>query len=264
MDVQSNQYQNHSIFKKLEEYIEFYNSLSDSVMYFSTVGVKSLGNIDTYVYTAMSGTLESINLILKNGRINDAYSLLRKFDDTTVMNVYVNLYSEDNLDIENFVVQKIQNWISGNKRDEIPDYRGMINYIKDSKHIQPIYGLLNIDDRYKKIRNRCTDNMHYNFYWNIILNDNRIYNEHRIKYLDMLLSDIEQLIIKHLSYIFYFNEKYMMSSDYVDYLESNMSPPENSQYWVASYIQDIFDNLIKKYRSDIAKEIKDKSSMQLS
>jgi hypothetical protein len=42
-----------------------------------------------------------------------------------------------------------------------------------------------------------------------------------------------------------------------------MTPPENSQYWVASYIQEIFDDLIKKRRPDIANLIREKTSMEL-
>ena len=139
----------------------------------------------------------------------------------------------------------------------------MDNYITKSQHIKPIFELLKINDRYKNIRDRCTDNMHYNFYWNVILNDNKVHNEHRTKYLDMLLNDIEHLILMHLSYLFYFNEKYMMSSDYIDYLDSGTTPPEDSQYWVAPFIQEIFDNVIKKYRPDIAAEIQGKTCMHL-
>jgi hypothetical protein len=264
MNVKSKAYQEHAIFSKLEKYIEFYESFSDSIMCFVTTGVRSATNIDTYVYTSMSGTLESISLILKNGRINDAYSLLRKFHDSVIMNVYTTLYIEDNLDIENFVVQKIENWLSSTQNDSMPDFRGMTNYIKDSKRIQDLYTLINIDSRYKEIRERCTDNMHYNFYWNVMLNDNKIRNEHRGKYLDQLSADIEQLIIMHLSYIFYSNEKYMASSDYVDYLDCGQTPPENSQYWVSTNVQEIFDDLIKRHRPDIAKLIKDKTYMELT
>ena len=264
MKVNSKEYQEHEVFSRLSRYIDFYESFSNSVMTFVTTGTTSAINIDTYVYTSMSGTLESISLILKNGRINDAYSLLRKFHDSIIMNVYTTLFIEDNINIENFIVEKIQSWLSGRDNNSMPDFRGMTNYIKDSRQVQDIYKLLNIDDRYKQIRNRCTDNMHYNFYWNVMLNDSKIHNEHRLKYLASLQHDLEQLVLMHLSYIFYINEKYMSSSDYVDYLDCGQTPPENSQYWVASYIQDIFDSLIKLHRPEIADLIRCKTCMEIA
>jgi hypothetical protein len=264
MNVNSTDYQNHKVFISIDIFIAFYESFSDSVMSYITTGTTSMHNIDTYLYTSMSGTLESIKLILKNGRINDAYSLLRKFHDSIILNIYTTLYIEDNLDIENFLVEKIQNWLSGKDNNSIPNFRGMTNYIKDAPQVKEIYDLIHIDKRYTGIRNRCTDNMHYNFYWNVMLNDNKIYNNRRLEYLSMLNDDLEQLVIMHLSYIFYFNEKYMASSDYVDYLDCNLIPPEDSQYWVASYIQDIFDNLIRPRRPDIAEVIKGRTCMKLS
>ena len=56
----------------------------------------------------------------------------------------------------------------------------------------------------------------------------------------------------------------MMSSDHLDALECNMQPEENSQYWVAPFIQDIFHEVITPERPDITAAIKANSAMQLS
>ena len=71
------------------------------------------------------------------------------------------------------------------------------------------------------------------------------------------------LFIQHFAYIFYLNDHYFMSSDYVDYLDVGMTPEEDSQYWVAPFIQEVYTEIIKKYRPDIAIEIKDKTEMKL-
>jgi hypothetical protein len=55
----------------------------------------------------------------------------------------------------------------------------------------------------------------------------------------------------------------MSSSDYIDVLECGMAPEENSQYFVAPYIQKFFDNIIKLNRRDIAEIIKDHTCMLL-
>ena len=255
------EYTEHLIFEQLKYYSEFYDSLSFSIMSWSSMGTKAILNLDTYTYSSIKGTINSITEILSKGRINDAYALLRKYYDSTIINVYTNLYLMDNISIENLIVEKIDNWIQGT--ETIPEYRVISKYIKDSTRFTSINKLLSRDDRYKKIRDRCNNNTHYNFYSNILLNDNQIYKPNRVKWLNIFSRDIEAIFIQHLAYVLYLNEHYMMSSDYRDYLDMGMQPEEDSQYWVAPFVQEVFDKIIKTKRYDIAEEIKKNTTMQL-
>ena len=71
------------------------------------------------------------------------------------------------------------------------------------------------------------------------------------------------LFIKHFSYLFYIKDIYMCSSDYIDAMDLGLTPIEDSQYWVANFIQVAFNNWIKSTRPDIANEIKSKTNMYL-
>jgi hypothetical protein len=95
MDITTSEYKDHRVFSELERYGEFYDRLSMSVMSFVTTGTNAFLNIDTYAYSSVQGTLESIKATLSNGRINDAFALLRKYHDSAVINVYTNLYLKD-------------------------------------------------------------------------------------------------------------------------------------------------------------------------
>jgi hypothetical protein len=256
------QYTEHKVFRQLTEYAEFYKLLSESVMNWVTRGTRSILNFDTYVYSSMQGTLESIHDILHKGRINDSYSLLRKFYDSTIINVYSNLYLEDNFNSDNFFVTQIDNWREGT--DKLPEYRIMSQYIKDSPKLKAITDLLQQDQTYKNIRERCNDHTHYNYYYNLMLNDNQIYSPERIKALNDFSSDLEHIIIQHLAYIFTVHDHYMMSSNYTDSLAIGITPEEDSQYWVAPFVQEIFDKLIKAKRPDVAEELKGCTAMKLS
>ena len=203
MNVASKEYQEHPIFEQLEGYTKFYNFFSYSIMGFLTLGTKSIMNIDTRVYSSMGGTIDSIMLLLQRGRINDAFALQRKFYDSLLMNVYVNLYLDDQHSLENFIVEKIQGWLQGT--DQLPNSQSMNNYIKDSPKTAELYSMLHKDDRYDKIRDRGNDNTHYNFFRNVMLNDNEVYNKRRVEYLNPMQSDINQLVLMHLSYIFILN-----------------------------------------------------------
>jgi len=254
-------YQEHQVFKQLSEYSGFYKSLSFSIFGFVTQGTNAICNIDSYVYSSIQGTLESIKDILIKGRINDSYALLRKYYDSTIINVYSNLYLDDNFSLENFVVEKIDNWIKG--KEQLPEYRVMSQYIRKSKKLSQINELLYRDNTYKSIRDRCNDHTHYNFYQNMLINDNEIYLNNRLDALNTFSKDLENIFILHFSYLFYLNDHYMMSSDYVDSLEYGITPEEGSQYYVAPFIQKIFDDVIKRNRMDLAEEIKKNTSMKL-
>jgi hypothetical protein len=254
-------YVEHPVFEQLTKFAEFYKSLAYSIMLFVSMGTRSVINIDTYVYSSMQGTLESIHDILMKGHINDAYTLLRKFYDAAIINIYTNLYLDENFSIENFVVEKIEKWLKGN--EQLPDIRGMNNFIKQSKQVSKIYELLHKDKRYSELRDRCNDHTHYNFYSNVLLNDGQIFLRNRIVILNKFSEDLENIFILHLSYLFYINEHYMMSSDYVDSLDLGTTPEPDSQYFVAPFVQEIFDTIITTKRADLAAEIKKKTVMQL-
>ena len=97
-----------------------------------------------------------------------------------------------------------------------------------------------------------------------MLNDNKVHIENRGWWLDRFSSDVRDLFILHLGYIFFLNGHYMMSSDHMDALECGMQPEEDSQYWVAPFIQEVFDELITPRRPDVTFAIKASSAMQLS
>ena len=266
-NVMLKEYTEHKIFIELIELSKFYNDFSYSIMCFGSLGTKNIINIDTYMMSSISGTLESINDVLKNGRISDAYALLRKYYDMCIINIYVNLYLKDNFSIEEFVVEKIDNWLK--VKEKLPAVKEMSNYISKSHKLKKITSALQITEDlkeksvYKLIRNRCNDYIHYNYYKNVIINDNQIGFVNRIKYLDLFFDDLKNILILHLSLLFFLEENYMSSSDYLDYLDCGLKPEEGSQYWVAPFIQKVFDKWIKKYRPDIANIIKNSTFMKL-
>jgi hypothetical protein len=254
-------YKDHQVLQQLGKYSEFYESLSMSVFGFATLGTKSACNIDSYVYSSIKGTLESISLVLSAGRISDAYALLRRYYDSAIINIYSNLYLKDKFSIENFVVKQIHDWLHGKQR--LPEYRKMSAYIRSSPQLKPLNDLLYSTSTYKDIRARCNDFTHYNYYSNVLLNDNQVFLKDRIAVLDRFSKDLENILVLHLSYLFCLNEHYMMSSDYIDHLECGLTPPQDSEYLVAPFVQRMFDSVIKKSRLDIAKEIKKITAMNL-
>jgi hypothetical protein len=260
------EYRQHRVFAQLAKYQEFYKDLADLVFNCMTQGTHSLCNIDTYVYSSMSGTLESIHQVLHNGRINDGYSLLRKFYDSTVINIYTNLYLDDHFTIENFIVEKIDGWLKG--KEAMPSFDKMSKYILSSAKLEDITVMLFDSKQYagsalSKIRKRCNSHTHYLYFQNVLSNDNEIHLPARLTYLNNFSKDLEAIFIMHLAYLFYLNDHYMRSPDYVDSIEFGLTPEEGSEYYVSPFIQDLFNEVIKANRPDLAAAIKKKTMMQL-
>lgn len=261
MLIAAKPYQEHEVFDRLERFSDFYENLSDSAYRYISQGTTTPFNLDTYAFSSMAGTLESIRDILIKGRINDAFALLRKYYDAVIINTYCALYLEDNCSLEHFIVSKIDNWLKGT--EQLPEYRVMSNYIRSSPQMKSINDLLYQDERYKKLRIRCNNHTHYNFYHNVLYNDNKIHLPGRIKLLDRFSADLLTLFILHFAYVFYAHDHYMSSTDYIDARECDMTPEPESEYWVAGYVQVTFDEVIKRNRSDIANAILAKTCMQL-
>ncbi|MGZ6540170.1 MAG: hypothetical protein ACXVEB_17475, partial [Bacteroidia bacterium] len=222
MKVESDEYQHHQIFKEAEEYMQFYKDLAMLVFPFMTQGTSSMANIDSYIFTSIRGTIDSIQITARNGRLNDAYSLLRKYYDSVIINTYATLYLEENVSIENFIVEKIQHWLHGT--EQLPEYRVMSQYIRNSKKVLDLNNLLFKNDLYKSIRERCNDHTHYNYFRNLLLNDNEVYLKNRINILNQLLYDLRHVFLLHLSYVFFLNQHYMGSPDYRNCLEFGIEP----------------------------------------
>jgi len=263
MKALNEKYLNHKIFERLIEYSEFYNRLALHTFHWTSQGTRTLLNMDTYVYSSMQGTLESIHDVLKRGRINDAYTLLRKFCDSTIINVYSNLYLQDHFSIENFVVAKIENWRTG--KEQIPYYGTMSQYIKNSPKLAPVNSLLNPTKKlYQEIRERCNMHTHYNFYATLLLNDNEVnITDDRIKSLDQFSQDVEDVFIRHLSYIFYLMDHYMMASDYIDSLNIGMPPEEGSENFVEPFIQNMLNKVVRAKRPDLYDLVKENTDRML-
>ena len=262
MQVNSEAYQSHSVFADLTRYIYFYKRLTMSIFLFPTMGTKSVANIDSYTYSSMHGTLESIQTILLSGRINDAYCLLRKYYDSAVIDIYTKLYLDEHFSIQNFIVEEIQRWLAG--KVQLPQYGTMVEYIAKAQMANPITSILSSDNRYKAIRDRCNAHTHYKFYQHVLLNDNEVSLPSRMRWLDAFRADAQDLLVMHLGYVFFLKDHYMMSSDYTDALECGMQPESDSQYWVAPFVQEIFDEVITPRRAKITATIKCSSAMQLT
>jgi hypothetical protein len=259
--IDQEDYQKHVIFSLLKEVDSFYELLSFSIFGFVTFGIGGGIGIESYFLSSVRGTVDSVYTTLKNGRINDSWSLLRKYLDSIVINVYTVQYLDDHFSFEKMVVEKINDWIRG--IEKLPDVKTMSRYILDSKKLTPLNEHLLADGSVLNIRTRCNDHMHYNFYTYALLNDNEIFLKNRISELDQMYNDLKKVFAMHLAYMFYMSPHYMMSSDYRDAMDVGVMPEEGAEYFVAPFVQEAFSKFIDIPYPKVGSLIKENSEMIL-
>lgn len=256
------EYQSHKVFPLMNSFIEFYNSVYMGGPYFLTNGVSSgLLNIDRVVCGSLAGTLDSVRIVLREGRINDAFALVRKYNDGIIAVIYVNVYISEHYSLDNLVVDKIQEWVKNKQR--LPSAEKMLNTIRNHEPLKGLEELFDFDGLYLKIRRLANGNTHYNKLYYLWLNDNMIYNPRRLKELDNIYACILYLFILHFAYMYSLNPHYMMSSDYMDSLDCGIEPEEGSQYWVAPFVCEVFEKYIVTNRPDIAEYMRNHTEMKL-
>ncbi|HEY3780294.1 MAG TPA: hypothetical protein VGL56_04365 [Fimbriimonadaceae bacterium] len=279
------EYGSHATFGELDKAFQFYDILSSSVFGFISRTRLLLGNLDSYFFDALAGTVESTKSVLLTGRIADAYTLLRRFRETTHLQVYIMLrFQEDNvfedilkpemkdIDFEEFsamleqalkkgiYVEEVEKWLSG--QESLPPSRIFSQVIVEAPGLQELNQLFD-RDLYNQISERCNDHVHINFFRNLRVNVATSDYQFHIRLLEQFRQDFKDLLIKHIAYVFYLKPEYMMSSDHMDYLECGMTPPEDSEYWVSPVVQEVFDSVITPRFPAITDFIKKNTAMHL-
>lgn len=132
-------YLKHKVFDDLKYMMEFYDSISMSCFSFVASGTHGITNYASYVYTAIEGTLDSISILLSKGRINDAYSLIRKLFDDILLEIYMDVTLKDRFSIDNFFVAEVNEWIQGKHR--IPRTEKILKCLETSEKTKDLYSV---------------------------------------------------------------------------------------------------------------------------
>lgn len=277
------EYFGHEVFVVLEDIVNFYDFLSDNSFRFlgNSLITTLTQNLDTSVYDAICGTVESIMVVLKNGRINDAYSLLRKYDDTIMVDTYKSIVLErenkhfvtelmdENKDflLKTFAQDsKIRAWVKFAKK-LYNQNQDMAKEIGKNPMLSDVTKLIKEVDSnsFNKKRQTCNNNVHYNSWGTFILNNFRLIRSTNIwkGHLKNIQETVIQFFALHFCYIYILHPEYYVASDYVDYLDRGLTPPEGIQNKVANYIQKMFDKYIKPNYPDAAEYLLDIKNLKL-
>ena len=122
------------------------------------------------------------------------------------------------------------------------------------------YELQTSFDKIGKNLNNYTHGNGYSFYntraW--LLNENDIENQ-----MNNIVCTAKHITITFLFLLVLCTPQYVMSTDYINYLEFGQTHPYGSQYWVAPFIVKFFKNNIEMIDENYYDYLKDNTSMAL-
>lgn len=199
------------------------------------------------ISTAFELTAGSINSCCESGCIADTYSLMRKYRDDLFFYLYIVVYDscnkiEGKSPVTDQMESNIERWIK-NDLDDL-HIGTVLQAIGQSSRVRDAVRKYNLKSYFDALRDRLNNYVHSNgvsFYnRNVNRNVNAYQGKTLQKQLQSLLTDLRSITIAFLFLLTLCSPLSIMSTDYVDCLDCNMTPPDGSQYWVAPFVTAFF------------------------
>lgn len=274
---------------------EFFSGLSEliylngrTISFFSD---KELNTLNTALIDSSSQTLKSIKLCCSIGSFSDANTLIRKLRDDLIQYVYflniINLrkpFLEEsikdlktdnpeefassilNLQFNNVLTedeQAVNAWFKNTVSDlQRPikkklEFENYMKVLKQNDNINKILIEYKLQEYWESLRKRLNNYVHNNGTLfssrNSISARDKSLGTH-LKNIDIRTSYVSSFFLVLLLMI---ESSLISSTDYIDHLECDIEPPEDSQYFVASFVQDFIDKKVSALHPELKQYLKD-------
>ena len=217
------------------------------------------------ILNSSQATLGNIIDCCESFCLADTYTLLRKYRDDLFFCLYIVLYdantrsgiTKNTSKMETNIKHWCENGLSNLNISEV------LSTIGTSEHLKNVIIKYNLQKRFDIIGKRLNDYIHGNghSYYNtsaVLFDD---------KYLEQQVGDIV-FITRYITTTFLFllvliSPYYIMSTDYVDYLEIGQTPPDGPQHCVAPFVAEFFKDNIKIIDKNCYEYLKENICMDL-
>lgn len=218
------------------------------------------------VITSCELTAGSIISCCEFGCMADAYSLLRKYRDDMFFYLYVVVYDtcnklENNSKLVAQMEKNIERWVNNNLDDlYIGDILMAIGQSPRAKDAVQKYKLKSYFDT---IGNRLNNYVHSNGVLFYNRNVNAYQRDHLQKHIQELLKDMRFITITFLFLLTLCSPSSIMSTDYIDSLDCGLKPEEDSEYWVAPFVEKYIKENIGLINQSCLNYLRENTSMEL-
>ena len=274
---------------------QFFTSLSELIYFngrvISFFSAKEYYTLNTALIDSSAQTLKSIKLCCSIGSFSDANTLIRKLRDDLIQYIYIlNIISlrkpflEESIadfktdNPEEFVSsilslqfnnrltkdeQAVAAWFNNSVTD-LPrpirkklEFENYMKVLRQNGNINQILTEYNLQEYWEKLRKRLNDYIHNN--GTAFANHNTISALHKnlavhLKNINIRTTYVSSFFLVLLLMI---ESSLISSTDYIDHLDCDMQPPEDSQYFIASFVQDFIDKKVVKIHPELKQYLKD-------
>lgn len=249
-------------FKKLESFLYDFNFL---ILGRDNIVCKNYVFSLQTILNSSQATLGNIIECCKCFCLADAYTLLRKYRDDLFFCLYLVNYD---VNIKSGITQStnkmetnIEQWCENDLSNlNISEVLATIASSDNLKGAVRKYGLQKSFEKIGKVLNNYTHGNGYSFYNSSAgsLDENDIE-----KQINEVISTARYITATFLFLLVLCSPQYIMSTDYIDYLEFGQTPPDGSQYWVAPFIVEFLKSNIEMIDKNCYEYLKENTCMTL-
>lgn len=272
---------------------EFLSGLSEliSIRIITFFSNQEYYTLTTELIDSSTQTLKSIKLCCSIGSFSDANTLIRKLRDDLIQYVYIlniiglrkpfleesikelktnnpedfaksilnlqfnSTLTEDELAVTAWFKNSVSN-LRGPIKKKL-EFGNYMNVLKQNNNVNQILVEYNLQEYWETLRGRLNNYVHNNgthfSSHNVISANNKNLGTH-LKNINIRTAYISSFFLILLLMI---ESSLISSTDYVDHLGCGLQPPEDSQYLVASFIQEFIDEKISKIHPELKQYLKD-------
>lgn len=189
------------------------------------------------VITSLELTLGSVIVCCESACIADANTLLRKYRDDLFFYLYISVYNS--LDKRSEKAKAMETNIAKWLKNDLVDFRisQVLKAIATAPQLRDAVLKFNLKESFQKIGDALNDYVHSNGYGYYNRNANSYRKNELAVELRKLGVKARYMTVVFLLLLIFCSPVSVMSEDYIDCLELNLTPPKDSQYWVASFVE---------------------------
>lgn len=214
------------------------------------------------VATSLELTMGNIIVCCESACIADANTLLRKYRDDLFFYLYISVYNS--LDKCSKKAKAMANQITKWANNNLTNFTisDVLKEIAAAPQLKDAVLKYNLKESFQKISAALNNYVHGNGYAYY----NRNINAYRERELAVELNNLDHkarymTIVFLLLLIFCFPLS-VMAEDYIDYLDFDDIPPENSQYWVAPFVERFVQENISLVDANCLDYLRENTMMQ--
>lgn len=215
------------------------------------------------VMTSLELTMGNIVSCCESACIADANTLLRKYRDDLFFYLYISAYnhlSDDSKQAKSMEAQ-VAKWL----RNDLADFQigQVLKAIALVPDLQNAVSKYHLKESFKGISENLNNYVHSNGYAFYNRNANAYTEDEMRNELRSLEHHARYMTIVFLLLLIICSPLSIMSVDYIDYLDCNETPPADSLYWVAPFVERFVKQNISLIDPNCLEYLRENTEMQI-